>query len=81
MHISIQNIHFRPHFNLLMRITVHPRTEIILHKKRNFPLSISSVNVTKSQETVNMVTYTEQIIKGKFHFLYSVRINFNPPSL
>ena len=37
-------------------------TKITLHKKLSFPLSISSVNVTKSA-----VIFTEEILKGKPH--------------
>ena len=31
---------------------------------------ISSVHVTKSAETVDLVTFTEKILDGKFYFLY-----------
>ena len=47
-----------------------------LHKKLSFPLRISSVNVTKSaypQETADLVTFTKEILYGKFHFLHSGR--------
>ena len=37
-----------------------------------FPLSISSVNVTKSQFPMNLVTFTEEILIGKLCFLCSV---------
>ena len=43
-----------------------------LHKKWSFPLPISSVNVTKLQETANLVTFTEEIDNGKLRFLRSV---------
>ena len=33
---------------------------------------ISSVHMTKSAETVDLVTSTEKILDGKFYFLYSV---------
>ena len=36
------------------------------HKKWSFPFRISSVNV---QETADLVTFTEEILKGKHHFL------------
>ena len=36
-----------------------------------FPLKISSVNVTKSQETADLVTFTEEIFSEKLHFLRS----------
>ena len=36
-----------------------------LHKKCSFLLKVSSVNVT------NLVTFTEETINGKFHFLCS----------
>ena len=42
-----------------------------LHKKWSFLLRTSSVNVTKSvtQETVDLVTFTEEIVNGKLPFL------------
>ena len=40
-----------------------------LHKKWSFSLRISSVNVTNPQETVNLVTFTEEIFNGKLQFL------------
>ena len=43
-----------------------------LHKKWSFPLRISSVNVTKSEVPADLVTFTEEILHGKLHFLYSV---------
>ena len=39
-----------------------------LHKKWNFPLKISSVNV---QETADLITFTEELLNGKLHFLCS----------
>ena len=46
---------------------------LTLHKKWSFLLRISLVNVTKSQETAHLVTFTEEILNGKLHFLCSVR--------
>ena len=48
-----------------------------LHKKWSFPLRTSSVNVTKSEETcvfdhINLITFTEETLNGKLHFLCSV---------
>ena len=43
-----------------------------LHKKWSFPLKSSSVNVTKSPFTADLVTFTEDIFNGKLHFLCSV---------
>ena len=40
----------------------------ILHKKWSFPFRISSVNV---KETANLVTFTEEILNCKIHFLFS----------
>ena len=43
-------------------------------KKSSFPLRISSVNVTKSAvSSYQMVTFTEEILNGKLHFLCSVK--------
>ena len=42
-----------------------------LHKKWSSPLRISSVNVAKQQGTVDLVTFTEEILNGKLHFLCS----------
>ena len=41
-----------------------------LLRKRSFPLRISSVNVTPA----DLVTFTEEILNGKLHFLCSVRL-------
>ena len=46
-----------------------------LHKKRRFPLRISSVNMTKfavSWQCPDLVTFTEEILNEKFHFLCKV---------
>ena len=45
---------------------------IELHKKWSFPLRISSVNGTNPQFPADLVTSTEEILNGKFHFLCSV---------
>ena len=42
-----------------------------LDKKLSFPLWISSVNVIKSAGTADLVTFTEEILNGKLHFLCS----------
>ena len=39
-----------------------------LHKKWNFPVRISSVMWSNQQETACLVTFTEEILKGKLHF-------------
>ena len=52
----------------------HERTDeqiTTLHKKWSFPVEISSVNVTNPQETADLVTFTEEILNGKPHFLCS----------
>ena len=41
-----------------------------LHKKWSFPLTISSINVTKSAVFWGLVTFTEEILDGKLHFLF-----------
>ena len=43
-----------------------------MHKKWSFPLGISSVNVTKPQKFADLVTFIEEILDGKLHFLCSV---------
>ena len=46
-----------------------------LHEKENFPLTISSVNVTKSAEKpADLVTFTEEILNGKLRFLCCVLV-------
>ena len=45
-----------------------------LHKKWSFALGISSVNVTKSQESADLVKFTEEILNGKLNFLCSVNL-------
>ena len=61
-----------------------------LHKKWSFPLRIPSVNVTKSevswhsfmaQFTADLVTFTEEILDGKLHFLYSVNALLVKPAV
>ena len=48
------------------------RWKFTLHKKWSFPLRISSINLTKSAGNCDLVTFTEEILHGKFHFLCSV---------
>ena len=54
-------------------MSVHDDQKTIhaLHKKWSFLLRISSVNVTKSQGTADLLTFTAEIINGKFQFLCS----------
>ena len=61
-----------------------------LHKKWSFPLRIPSVNVTKSavswhsflaQFAADLVTFTEAILNGKHHFLYSVNALLVKPAV
>ena len=61
--------------NMLFPFESHHWTDstlsnVSLHKKRGFPLRISSVNVTKFP--ADLVTFTEEILNGKLYFLYSV---------
>ena len=53
---------------------------LTLHKKWSFPLRISSVNVTKSTVSCGfgLVIFTEEILNGELHFLWSVSLD---PSL
>ena len=44
--------------------------QVSLHKKRSFPLRISSVNVTKSAGNLN--GKSKEILNGKLYFLCSV---------
>ena len=46
----------------------------ITAQKISFPLRIAPVNVTKS---VDLVTFIEEILNGKLHFLCSVYIIHN----
>ena len=55
-----------------MKDEVLTKWTFFLHKKWSFPLPISSVNVTKLQETANLVTFTEEIDNGTPRFLRSV---------
>ena len=48
---------------------------ITLYKKWGFPLRISSVNVTKSAVSCDLVTFTEKILNRKLYFF--VLCNFN----
>ena len=48
------------------------RSKILLNTKWNFPLRISSVKVIKNpQFPADLVTFTEEILNGKLHFLSS----------
>ena len=42
-----------------------------LHKKWSFPFRISSINMTKSAENCEFGHITEEVFKGKLHFLCS----------
>ena len=44
-------------------------------QKWSFSLRISSVNVTNPQFPVDLVTFTEEILNGKFHILFSVSLS------
>ena len=48
-----------------------------LTKKWSFPLRISSVNMTKSKKTMDLVPFTEKILSGKIHFC-TVPVNSFP---
>ena len=47
-----------------------------LHKKRSFPLKISSVYVTQSAGNCGYCHIIEEILNGKFHFLCSVYCHY-----
>ena len=63
---------FMLQLNKNLRPAVKLSILVALHKKWSFPLRISSVNVTKSAETADLVTFTEEMINGTLHFLCSV---------
>ena len=44
---------------------------LAVHKMWHFPLRISSVNVSNPQETVDLVTFAEEILYEKRHFSYN----------
>ena len=46
---------------------------IPLLKKKSFPLRFYSVNVTKPAVSADFITFTEEILNGKLHFLCSVQ--------
>ena len=46
-------------------------TQRSLHKNWSFPLRISSVNVLNPQFPADLVTFTEEILNGRLHFLCS----------
>ena len=46
-------------------------TQRSLHKNWSFPLRISSVNVLNPQFPEDLVTFTEEILNGRLHFLCS----------
>ena len=45
---------------------------VTLHKNWSFALTISSVNVSKSAVSLDLVTFTKEILNGKLHFSCSV---------
>ena len=47
-----------------------------LHKKWSFQLRIFSANVTNPQESMDLITFTEEIFNGKLHFLCSGYFEF-----
>ena len=53
--------------------------QYVLHKKRSFPLRISSVNVTKSAVSCGFGHITEEILNGKLHFLCSDETSLGYP--
>ena len=57
-----------------------PSSQPSLHKKSSFPLRISSVNVTK-KFLADLVTFTEEILFLKLHFLCSALKDFLPVNL
>ena len=42
-----------------------------MHKERSFSLRMSSANVTKSTGNFGLVTFIEEMLNGKLHFLCS----------
>ena len=50
------------------------KSTLPLYKEWSFPLRISSVNVSKAQFPADLVTFIEEILNGKLHFLCSVYI-------
>ena len=46
--------------------------DVSVHKKWNFPLRISPVNLTNLPETADLVTFTGEILNRKLHFLRTV---------
>ena len=80
--LCFKNLHyiFKPTLLLCSFWLLLGLVKVSLHKKWSFPLRISSVNVTKSsvscgfgpQFPKDLVTYTEEILNGKLHFLCSV---------
>ena len=61
-------------FTKLYHILAFLKANTWLHytKKWSCLLRISSVNVTKSAENCGLVTFTEEMLTGKLHFLCSV---------
>ena len=57
-----------------------PYSDANTAQKIKFPLRISSVNVTKSagnMKSVDLVTFTEEILNRNFHFLFSKNLDSN----
>ena len=58
--------------NAVFQLTTQDTCTLTLHKKPSFPLRISSVNMTNSQFPADLVTFIEEILNGKLHFLCNV---------
>ena len=52
-------------------LLARPIMRTSLNKSESFPLRVSSVNVTKSAFSLDLATFTEEILNGKLHFLCS----------
>ena len=63
-HVKENSIYFKP--------TLH----FTLHKKWSFPWRISLLMWPNPQETADLVTFTEEILNGKLHFLCSFSLMF-----
>ena len=56
-------------------------SNITLHKKKIFPLRVSSANVTKPLVTADLVTFTGEIFNAKLPFFAKIATSLYPLSI
>ena len=71
--INLQYKYFPVSLEFFLKIQLKHLPHFLLHKKSSFPSRFSLENVTKSTVSPVLITFTEEILDGKLHFLCSVQ--------